>query len=356
MEKFTRLAPRVRVLLALPALATIPLLAACGDDDPAWPSTAPVESVMIQKVPQGAPSLIIETYGDSLRLLGVPVDAGGTFVDAPVSWASSRPGLADVATHVGADGRTYGVLKFAANPSYANPTNVDTVTITATAGGQSGTIRVIVREDPRVETVGVTAITPFLIVGDTRTVTATARDGFGNAIPAPNPWQWATSSASVATVTDLGDGTATITVTGQGAASVTASVLNAGEPAATGTITGATSVVVPQLLTSGQAIAVATISDGGVRPYTINVPAGATSLVVQIFGATSGDADLYVFAPNTIPNHPTMGTNFVCRPFLIGSNETCTIANPTAGVWGIRINAFEGDGDMAGLTLVATVN
>jgi hypothetical protein len=82
------------------------------------------------------------------------------------------------------------------------------------------------------------------------------------------------------------------------------------------------------------------------------VPPGTSSLVVQIGGATSGDADLYVYSPGTVPT----ATNFVCRPFLVGSNETCTINNPAAGVWGVGINAWPGDGDVAGLQMTATVN
>jgi hypothetical protein len=357
MEKFTRLAPRVRVLLALPALATIPLFAACGDDDPAWPSTRPVESVLIQKVPQGAPSLIIQTYGDSLRLLGVPVDADGTFVDAPVSWASSRPGLADVVTHVGADGRTYGVLKFAASPSYANPTNVDTVTITATAGGQTGTMQVIVREDPRVEVVAMSNHSPFQAVGAQITITATPRDGFGNAIPAPSEWTWETSAPSVATVTPVpGTNTATVTFVGLGTANITASVVNLGEPAATGTVVGTRPVSAPPPLSPGTTN-MPTLAEGGFHRFTINVPAGTTSLDVRITAAATGDPDMYLYAPGLIPAGGEGGARgATCSPYVFGfAGEICTIPNPTPGTWGVEFHAYPGDGDLTGMTVQITL-
>jgi hypothetical protein len=59
--------------------------------------------------------------------------------------------------------------------------------------------------------------------------------------------------------------------------------------------------------------------------YTVTIPAGTTSLVVNISGGT-GDADLYVRAGAA----PTT-SSYSCRPYLGGNTETCTINNPTAG-------------------------
>jgi len=354
MEKFSRSPARVRVLLALPVLLGSAFLVACGDDDPAWPSNAAVQELRIQKVPAGAPSLMIETYGDSLRLLGVPVDADGTWVDQPVTWTSSNPAVADVVVQTGADGRPYGVLKFAANPAYVNETHVDTVTVTATSGSHTSEIQVVTREDPRVDEVSVTSVTPFVTPGTTMTLTATSRDGFGNAIPAPNPWVWASGAPSVATVVDNEDGTATVTTVGEGTAVISAAVANAGEPPETGTVTGTTTVIVPPQVASGATFTMPTISDGSTSYWTVAVPPGASSLVVQIAagGDATGDADLYVYSPGTVPTL----TNFVCRPFLVGSNETCTIEDPAAGTWGIGVRAWPGDGDVADTSLSVTVN
>ncbi len=79
--------------------------------------------------------------------------------------------------------------------------------------------------------------------------------------------------------------------------------------------------------------------------WTIQVPAGTASLTVGIAGAT-GDADLYVRQGA----QPT-DTAYACRPYLSGSTETCTLANPVAGTWHIRINAFE---TFDGLTLTGS--
>jgi len=68
--------------------------------------------------------------------------------------------------------------------------------------------------------------------------------------------------------------------------------------------------------------------------YTINVPAGTSTLTADIWGG-SGDADLYVrygSAPTT--------SSYNCRPYKVGNNENCTINNPTAGTWYISIRAY----------------
>jgi hypothetical protein len=74
--------------------------------------------------------------------------------------------------------------------------------------------------------------------------------------------------------------------------------------------------------------------------YTVSIPAGTTSLVVNISGGT-GDADLYVRAGAA----PTT-SSYTCRPYLSGNTETCTINNPTAGTTyyiGVRAySAFSG--------------
>ncbi|WP_199611178.1 S8 family serine peptidase [Flocculibacter collagenilyticus] len=67
---------------------------------------------------------------------------------------------------------------------------------------------------------------------------------------------------------------------------------------------------------------------------TIEVPAGATSLDVDISGG-SGDADLYV----RFGSQPTTWY-YNCRPYLYGNNETCTFTNPQAGTWHIGIRAY----------------
>ncbi|MCC5865671.1 MAG: S8 family peptidase [Wenzhouxiangella sp.] len=86
-------------------------------------------------------------------------------------------------------------------------------------------------------------------------------------------------------------------------------------------------------------------AQGSERFFTIDVPDGATDLVIQISGG-SGDADLYVRrgAP------PTQST-YDCRPYLNGNNETCTFASPQAGTYHIMLHAWAA---YSGVTLVAS--
>ena len=64
--------------------------------------------------------------------------------------------------------------------------------------------------------------------------------------------------------------------------------------------------------------------------YTLDVPAGKTSVVFNQTGksGTSGDADLYV----RFGSQPTT-SSYNCRPYLSGNNESCTINAPSAGTW-----------------------
>lgn len=69
--------------------------------------------------------------------------------------------------------------------------------------------------------------------------------------------------------------------------------------------------------------------------YTIDIPAGMSTLSVQISGG-SGDADLYL----RFGSQPST-SNYDCRPYLNGNNEVCTINNPQPGTWHIGIRAYQ---------------
>ncbi len=81
--------------------------------------------------------------------------------------------------------------------------------------------------------------------------------------------------------------------------------------------------------------------------YSLSLDAGYSSLTVTISGG-SGDADLYV-------NHGTQSTtsNYDCRPYKNGNNETCTFNSPAAGSWHIDIRGFSA---ASGITLNAKAN
>ncbi|KGJ87745.1 collagenase [Colwellia psychrerythraea] len=79
--------------------------------------------------------------------------------------------------------------------------------------------------------------------------------------------------------------------------------------------------------------------------YFINVPVGATNLVVNISGG-SGDADLFI-KQGTAPS----SSSYDCRPYQSGNSETCTVSSPTAGLWYMNVNAYSA---FANVTLTAS--
>jgi hypothetical protein len=337
MPKVMLRAPVARLPLVMAAMSVL-ALAACDDAVDPFPSRGPATGLEIHRIPASAPNVVLR--GQTLRLLGVPVDTmTGAWVDVPVTWTSSNPAIATVEPNA----QGHGVVTAVGN---VNPTNVDTITITATAGGLTTTQRVIIRQFPAVASVGITPVSPFYAPGQTIQLTATPRDAGGTPIPGHTP-VWGTSNAQVATVSSTG----LVTIVGEGTANITARVTEDEGP-----VTGSTPVSVAPTLTSGELRAVGAIPDGSWRDFTIVVPAGATSLVVQISGGSGGDVDLYVFSPGTTPGAAPGFAGFACRPFLIGSTETCTIAAPAPGTWGIRAHAFPGDGNVAALNVRATVN
>ena len=81
--------------------------------------------------------------------------------------------------------------------------------------------------------------------------------------------------------------------------------------------------------------------------YTIDVPAGSSTLTVSIAGG-SGDADLYV----RLGSAPTT-SSYTCRPYKSGNNETCSIASPSAGKYYISVRAYQ---TFSGVSLNTALN
>ncbi len=88
-------------------------------------------------------------------------------------------------------------------------------------------------------------------------------------------------------------------------------------------------------------------SAGQWKHYTLEVPAGMSTLNVDISGGT-GDADLFV----RFGAQPTTST-FDCRPYKNGNTESCSFTNPQAGTWHISLNAYK---TFSGVTLNAQYN
>ncbi|MEM9555780.1 MAG: pre-peptidase C-terminal domain-containing protein [Acidobacteriota bacterium] len=84
---------------------------------------------------------------------------------------------------------------------------------------------------------------------------------------------------------------------------------------------------------------------GSEQFFTLDVPAGASNLTIQMSGGT-GDADLYV----RFGAAPTTST-YDCRPYAGGNNESCPVAAPQVGTYHVMIRAYSA---FSGVSLVAS--
>ena len=95
---------------------------------------------------------------------------------------------------------------------------------------------------------------------------------------------------------------------------------------------------------SGWTVSVPSTTTGNWQHYTIDVPAGSSSLDVVMSGGT-GDGDVYV----RYGAQPTT-SSWDYRPYDYGNNETVNVSNPTAGTWYISVRAYS---SFSGVTLSA---
>ncbi len=98
-------------------------------------------------------------------------------------------------------------------------------------------------------------------------------------------------------------------------------------------------------LENGVAVTGLSGAQGSEIEFFIEVPANAQDLVISISGG-SGDADLYVRR-----GAPPTTSNWDCRPYLSGNNETCSFASPQAGTWYVMIRGYQA---YSGVTLQAS--
>jgi endonuclease I len=69
--------------------------------------------------------------------------------------------------------------------------------------------------------------------------------------------------------------------------------------------------------------------------YTVTIASGASNLVIATSGG-SGDADLYV----RFGSDPTT-SSYDCRPYSNGNQETCSFSSPQAGVYYVKVRAYQ---------------
>ncbi|OJT20212.1 peptidase M4 [Archangium sp. Cb G35] len=98
-------------------------------------------------------------------------------------------------------------------------------------------------------------------------------------------------------------------------------------------------------LSNGVPVSSLSGSSGNKKYYSLEVPAGQTSLSFEISGGT-GDADLYV-RNGAVPSAST----YDCRPYASGNAESCPFTNPAAGTWYVMLNAYS---SYSGVTLKGT--
>jgi uncharacterized protein YjdB len=253
-----------------------------------------------------------------------------------VTWSSSNPAVATVSSTGLVSGVTDG-----------------TVQISASSEGVSGSATVTVFGSPVVATITVTPANPLRGQGMTQQMVATARAGSGTIIT-DAVITWSSANPSVATVNPT---TGLVNIVGVGVAPIVASTVEV-----TGTITGSTNITSLQVLQNGILTPAGDIPDNSVRWFMAVIPAGLPSFTITMTGPGTGgpgDADLYVFAPQTaLPTGFGAGGSasvpFLCRPWLFGSNETCTINAPAAGNYLVGIHAYPGDGTSSGVSVRLT--
>ncbi|TPH12553.1 S8 family serine peptidase [Litorilituus lipolyticus] len=86
-------------------------------------------------------------------------------------------------------------------------------------------------------------------------------------------------------------------------------------------------------------------SSGQELSFTFDVPANATDLTFDMSGGT-GDADLYV----KFGSAPT-STNYDCRPYKSGNNESCPITTAQTGTYHVKLVAYS---SFSGVSLTAS--
>jgi serine protease len=247
---------------------------------------------------------------------------------AGTSPAALRQALADTAEDLGASGRDtsygYGLARV--------DLLVDSV-CTGTGGGQS-------------PSASFTADTDGLTVHV---------DGTGSSDPNGDPltYSWTfgdggTATGPTASHTYSSAGTYPVTLTvddGTGGTDVSSTSVTVGSPTDPDPST--------PTIRSGEAVTITLSGSGDQEFFKIAVPDGTSQLQVVTDGPACGlltcslDADLYT----RHGARPTDST-YACRPYVSGSDETCTHSSPTEGWWYVRVKSFSGSGEV---TLRATI-
>lgn len=177
-------------------------MSACGGggDTPSGPDPAMVTAVALDQ-----PAVALTAIGATASVVPTARNASGTVVaTATYTWSTSAPNVATVSN---------GVIT-----SVSTGTAIVTVTASPTARGETVSAQATVTVTQTPTTITLTPTTATITRGTTQTLTATAADARGAAIPAAS-FVWSTNAAAIATVSTAGVvsgvsvGTATVTAT-----------------------------------------------------------------------------------------------------------------------------------------------
>lgn len=267
-----------------------------------------------------------------------------TVTGRTVTWTSSDPTIATVSAT--------GVVT-------GSPTNQGTVTITATVanaldGGVAamGTRQITIFGEPAVASVVMTGGGFVGHTSGTVTPTSSPRSGAGNVVAGVTP-TWSSTNTAIATV-NATTGVVTFVGTTTAIGSVDISATYPSFVGATTTAKGTVTYEVARTLANGAAFTVPAMAGGSGYSMAFD-GTGIASFAVNSSGGT-GDGDLYVFAPGVAnwAANDNGGANFVCRSWLSGNAETCSIAAAVAGWYRIRTHAWTPAGAVTGMTVTLT--
>ena len=326
MLSWSRPNPRRAAKVALLAFASL-TAAACGDDD-GGPGGA-ITEVEVLVLPYGSQTTNLRR-GITLQLLAVPINGDSDFVDLPITWASSDNNRATVDAN--------GLVTTVAGGD---------VTITATAGGQTGEFDINIQYP--VGTVALSTPPASIRQEGTTTLTATLTGTDGQ--PAVGRTvTWSSSNTGVATVSSTGvvagvtDGTATITATSEGV-SASRNVTVSGPPlVASITVTPATpfkGIGQTQQMASSARSAAGNTVPGVTFTYSSNSANATVNASGLVTCAAVGNATITSTADNGAGTNVSGNTVITCATLLSSGVAVTapTVATATAYYYAIEVPA-----------------
>jgi uncharacterized protein YjdB len=227
MPKHSSRAPWGRRFTAMIAVSLL-TLGACSDSDGGGVGPSSIETVGIVTLPNNQ-TLTNLTPGDKRKILGVPTNSKGNFIDKPVTLASSNPAIFTIV-----------------GDSIVTQVGGGTAYLRATAGGRTDSVAIGVRY--RVASITLTPAAPTIRREAAQQITAVVRDGAPvPAIVTGRTVNWTSSNTAVATVSATGLVSATATAVDGSTTTITATAPN--------TLDGAVATVASVVVTvSGDAV------------------------------------------------------------------------------------------------------